>query len=327
MLVYVQDEEKTKHFATIKKNFMIRGWPSEKDETLPEFVARTHLRDDLPSLRDALRELTIAEGEWAHTSLWTMWKKLPGYMDVAGIAYLPEQEACRDYFYERTLSSCITCIVEGFPEEPIIYENNRLFRWGERDCLTPQDAVYYITARSVSFEDALHLLVIQCPGKIGHGLSIGEIPYTCSDLQQSAVGRLSYHELDEQRKTRVIGEVRYYLEQIETAPTKKDRADTATSLFLYLLEDEADWFIRKYDKFRQVVFEKCEEFTRGEGAEFPALEAVCADVRRIYGDFTVPFSGAPPRFCGVETSGALPAETSGARLRTGGDETSGATAV
>jgi len=282
MLVYVQDEEKTKHYATLKKNYRIRGWPGEKDETLPEFIARTHLRDDLPSLKDALRELTIAEGEWAHTSLWYMWNKLPGYMDKAGVAYLPGQEACREYFQETSLNTALTCIVDGFPEDPIVYEDNRLFRVGEKDCLTPQDAVYYVTAYSVSFEEALEMLAIQCAGKIGHDLSFYEIFETFSVEQQAAVGRLSSHELDEQRKTRVIGDVQSFLKRMEQEPTKQGRVDTATSLLLYLLEDEAAWFVRKYDKFRQVVLEKCEEFMRENRSEFPDLESVCAEVQQTY---------------------------------------------
>ena len=332
MLVYVQDEENTKHYATIKKNYAIRGWPGTKDETLPEFVARVHLLDDLPSLKDALRELTIAEGACAHTSLWTMWRKLPGYMDKAGVAYLPEQEACREYFEETSLNSGLPCIVDGFPEDPIVYEDNRLFRLGERNCLTPQDAVYYVTARSISFEEALAVLVVQCPGKVGHDRSLYEIFDSYSVEEQVAVGRLTSDELEEQPKERVIYKVQYYLKRIESEPTRKERADTATSLFLYLLETEVAWFIRKYDKFRQVVLEKCEEFTREEGAEFPALKAVCADVMRSFGDASFPFSGetsgALPRFCGDETSGALPRfcgdETSGALPRFCGDETSGA---
>lgn len=316
MLVYVQDEEKTKHYATIKKNFMIRGWPAAKDETLPEFVARVLLRDEPLSLKDALQELMIAEGDWADNTLWYMWRKLPGYMDTAGVAYLPEQDACREYFRDMALPSSLPCIVSGFPEDQVVFEKSCLFRVGVRDDLTPQDAVYYVTARSISFEEALLVLLVQCPGKIGHGLSLREIMDTYSVEQQAIVGRLTSDEVDEVRKLRVIGEVQVYLKQIEQEPTKQGRADVTTSLMEYLLTDEAAWFVRKYDKFRQVVLEKCEEIMREERAAFPALEAACVEVMRIYGDFRFPFSGAPPR-PGDETSGAPPRksedETSGAR--------------
>ena len=167
------------------------------------------------------------------------------------------------------------------------------------------------------------MLAIQCPGKIGHDLSLYEIFETYSVEQQSAVGHKTSEEFDEERKLRVIGEVQVYLKQIEQEPTKQDRADVTTSLMEYLLTDEAAWFVRKYDKFRQVVLEKCEEIMREERAAFLALEAACVEVMRIYGDFRFPFSGARP-LDGEETSGARPLDgegTSGARPLDG-EETS-----
>jgi len=300
MLVYVQDEENTKHYATIKKNYMIRGWPSNKDETLPEFVARAHplggLREDLPSLKDALREINIAEGEFAHTSLWTLWRKLPGYMDKAGIAYLPEQEEAIAYFQDTFLRTGLPCIVSGFPEDPIVYDNNLLFRIGARDCLTPQDAVYYVTARTISFEDSLAVILVHCPGKLGHGISLQEIIETYSVPQQIAVGRLTPEESEDQRDLHVVDEIKYYLNQIGNEQTQTERVEVATLLMKSLLKKEVVWFIRKYATFRQAVLDKCEELMRDHGAEYPALEAVCEEVLGVLGNFSdasFPFCGPP----------------------------------
>lgn len=309
MLVYVQDEEKTKHYATIKKDYAIRGWPATEDETLPEFVARVLLLDEPPSLENALKELVIAEGECAYTSLWYTWKYLPAYMDTVGITYLPEQEECREYFQETPLCTGLSCIVDGFPEDPIIYEDNQLFRVGARDCLTPQDAVFYVTVRSISFEEALAMILVHCPGKVGHGLSLREIFDTYSVAQQAIVGRLSADDLDELRKTRVIDQAEYYLKLIEKEPTRKDRADATVSLMEYLLTGEATWFVRKYDKFRQTVLDKCEALRQENGVEFPELVAICEKVTEAYLDIccdtSFPFTGAPPPKEGEAIFGAL----------------------
>jgi hypothetical protein len=293
MLVYVQDEEKTKHYATIKKNYAIRGWPAAKDETLPEFVARVLLRDEPLSLKDALCEITIAEGDWADTTLWYMWRKLPGYMDQAGIAYLPEQEEAIAYFRDTFLRTGLPCIVSGFPEDPIVYDNNLLFRVGERDCLTPQDAVYYVTARTISFEESLAVILVHCPGKLGHGISLQEIFETYSVSQQSAVGRLTSEESEEKRKSRVTDEIYCYLDRIRHEQGQAERVDVATSLMKALLEKEVVWFIRNYATFRQAVLDKCEELIRDYGAAFPALVAACEEVLRTFSDASFPFCGPP----------------------------------
>jgi hypothetical protein len=278
MLVYVQEESTgEKVYATLKKSFLFHEHADDvEDETATQLVKR--LLGKSLCTRDALRHINIAEGEFQDTSLWYMYKRVPGCMDHAGLAWLPNQQASIEYFGNLSIPLPVTLIVRGFPEDPITMMPNLLFSTSGRTDLTPEDALYHVTARTLSLEDAVRVLIVQAPGMIGHNRSLHTIMTTFSQEKMEFVGK----ELNSD----IIARLRKFLTVGNSTLSDRERADNIIELFKYV-EAEALEYIRGQEKLKAVLVNRAYHFKRLNVWEYPELEPVCDSflvaVNSLYG--------------------------------------------
>jgi len=266
MLVYVQDDHAgEKVYATLKKTFLFHEHADDvADETAVQLVKR--LLGKSVCTRDALRHINIAEGEFQDTSLWYMYKRVPGCMDRAGLAWLPNQQACIEYFSNLSIPLPVTLIVRGFPEDPITMMPNLLFSTGGRTDLTAEDALYHVTARTLPLEDAVRVLIVQAPGMIGHNRSLHTIMTTFSQEKMEFVGK----ELNSD----IIARLRTFLTVGNSTLSDRERADNIIKLFKYV-EAEALEYIRGQEKLKATLINRAYHFKRLNVWEYPELEPVC----------------------------------------------------
>ena len=272
MLVYVQDDLcGPKVYATLKKSLLFHEHADNvKDETATELVKR--LLGKSMSTRDALRHINIASGDFENTSLWYMYKRLPGCMDRAGLAWSYEQEETRNFFHESSLPSSLTCIVKGFSESPFQLTSERLFEDDEESNMPATGIVYKITARSLCLEDALRVIIVQAPNCIGHSLSLWRIVNELSSFKQSMVNQT----LDGEKQS-IVAMIKRQLENVESASDKGKKAEYTVELMKMNLTECQD-FIKNHPKYREIIIKKCYELKRLNGAEFPDVDAACNEL-------------------------------------------------
>jgi hypothetical protein len=278
MLVYIDVPTETpgsydKIYATLKCSLLFHEHNDETtDETAVALVKRLHPTVGNISIRDALRYINIASGGYANTSLWYMYKRIPGCMDRAGLTWSYEQEETRNFFHETNLPPRLTCIVRGFSESPFELTSDHLFDDDEESNMPATGIVRKITARSLCLEDALHVIIVQAPNCIGHSVSLWRIVTQFSSFKQSMVNQTPDGE-----KQSIVAMIQRHLENVESASDKGKKAECAVELMKMNLTDCQD-FIKNHPKYRETIIKKCYELKRLNGAEFPDVEVACNEL-------------------------------------------------
>ena len=158
--VYVTVASGARFDATITEDNLVVGHVGSVKPLCPQDFVKMALAIDCPDEKDSMRHFYIGQGSWADESLYTIWKRLPAYVNRVGLSEDQEDTYKSLQFLNRPY---LNISVKGF-NAIIKYRSYGdelgLFSYNGGERLAASTVVSLITGRPVTQEQAFEMLVV-----------------------------------------------------------------------------------------------------------------------------------------------------------------------